>query len=101
MAVIANGKTTVAAAGTPVPLSVPTNITRAKWLTIQPLSTNTGNIYVGNKGMVKATLAGVMAVLGPTAPPLPIFTEGPSINVEDIYIDADTTGNAVVSGQAS
>lgn len=101
MAIIANGKTTVAAAGTPVPLITPTNITRAKWLTIQPISTNTGNIYIGNKGMVKATLAGVLAILVPTAPPFPIFVDGPSLNAEDIYIDGDTTGNAVVSGLAS
>jgi hypothetical protein len=101
MAVFANGKTTVAAAGTPVQLSTPTGVTRAKWLTIQALSTNTGNIYVGVKGLNKATLAGVLAILTPTAPPLPIFTEGPSLNGEDIFIDGDTNGNAVVSGGAS
>jgi hypothetical protein len=101
MAIIANGKTTVAAAGTPVQLSAPTGIQRSKWLIIQPLAGNTNNIYVGNKGMNKTTLAGVFAILAPTAQPLPIFVEGASLNMEDIWIDADTNGNAVVSGFAS
>jgi hypothetical protein len=101
MAVFANGKTTVAAAGTPVQLVVPTALFRAKWLIIQALAGNTNNIYVGVKGMNKGTLAGVFAILGPTSQPFPIFCEGPSINPEDIWIDADTNGNAVVSGGAS
>lgn len=101
MAVIANGKTTVVNSGTPVPLIAPTGVQRAKWVTIQPGAANTGNIYIGNKGMIKATLVGVMAVLAPTAVPFPIFVEGASLNMEDIWIDGDTNGNFVVSGFAS
>ena len=101
MAIIANGKTAVTTAGTPVQLVAPTGVSKGKWMTIQPLSTNTGNIYVGNRGLNKSTLAGVMAILAPTAVPFPIFVEGPALNVEDIWIDGDTNGNAVVSGFAS
>lgn len=101
MAIIAGGKKAVAAAGTPVQLSAPSGIQKGKYITIQALATNTGNIYVGNAGLNKGTLAAVMAILGPTANPLQIFTDGPSLNPEDLWIDGDTNGNAVVWGFAS
>ena len=57
---------------------------------------NTGNIYIGQQTMVRATLAGVIAVI----PPGTAFsiTNNVSMNIYDLsklYVDADTANDGV------
>jgi hypothetical protein len=62
---------------------------------------NTGNLYIGVKGMNKATLAGVLFIIPAAAAgavnwftlPAQGFGAGNEITPEDIYIDGDTNGN--------
>lgn len=55
---------------------------------------NTGNIYFGSKGMVKATLAGVIAVIQPGQSFT--LTQNVANNVYDanlLYLDSDTASD--------
>ena len=88
------GKTTVVSAGTPV--RVINSTTNCNVVFFQALSTNTGKVYVGISGMVKATFVNVLRVLvPPPATPLTLdswspqgITPGP-IDLSTIFIDAD------------
>lgn len=68
----------------------------------QALPGNTGKVYLGTAGLVRATLAGVMAVLAvPTANAIPAFsvahTLAPAgITLSDIFVDADVTNDGVL-----
>jgi len=99
------GKVVVAAAGTPVRITTnrpqPTNHVPLQSVSVQALSGNSGaNIYVGGPGLVKATLVDCYAiVLKGSLVPIVINLAPASINGEDIYIDADSSGDAaLVSG---
>lgn len=57
---------------------------------------NTGKVYIGTSAMVRATLAGVIAVLAPGA--AVSLTNNVSLNTyafELWYMDADTAGDGV------
>jgi hypothetical protein len=57
---------------------------------------NTGtNIYIGGRGMVKATRAGVGAVLAKGVA-INLGQYGGSLALDDIYFDGDTTGDKVL-----
>jgi hypothetical protein len=108
------GKRVVAAAGTPVLLfttaEVPVSAagkftTRVSRIYLEALNTNTGFIYIGVKGMVKATLAGVIQTLPP--PNLAKVTNyvdwtenfaGGTNNyqLQDYWIDADVNGEGLI-----
>ena len=103
------GKIQIAAAGTPQKVQIPQvagnpvmNPPSCHALLIQALSTNAGKIYIGLAGLDKATLAQVLVVLPvPTANLLPAFSiavtvAGNAINVGDLWLDADTSGEGVL-----
>jgi hypothetical protein len=94
----AGGKKAVTTAGTPVQLT--TSGVRGKWITIQSNPGNSQKIYIGDKNIVKSTLAGVFAILSPTANPIQIFCESFSLNPEEIWLDADVNGESVIWGVA-
>ncbi len=55
---------------------------------------NTSKIYFGVKGMVKATLAGVIAVLSPgQSIPVTVQDSVNPLNANDFYVDADTAND--------
>lgn len=70
---------------------------------IQTLSSSTGKIFIGLSNMDKTTGVGVLAVLPiPTSNSIPSFSAGnPSaqagINVNDLFIDGDSTSDGVIS----
>lgn len=99
-----NGYVPVPAPGTPVVLAGAK--TPSKVIRIIPLKTggvaNTGVVYIGKAGMVKATGVGVYAALRPT-------DQGITINTGDLmnsdffdlntwFVDADTAADAVLVG---
>ena len=106
---IALGSTTVTSAGTPVPVATATNYVaqgselRVHAILIQALPTNTGKVYVGLKGLTKATYSQVLCVLPPpTTNMYPVFmVEMESVpNFYDIcmvYIDVDVNGEGVLT----
>lgn len=58
---------------------------------------NTGNIYLGLAGMVRATLAGVIYVMAKTSSGYS-FTNNVGLNTyqaQNLYIDADTAGDGI------
>jgi len=63
---------------------------------------NLGKVYIGTAGMVRATLAGVSAVLAiPTVNSIPSYsislTLAPAgIDLSELFIDADTAGEGVL-----
>lgn len=66
-------------------------------IVVQAAPGNTGtNIYVGNKAMVKATLVGVGLVLPKTGAPVSLGQYGGGITLDDLYFDADTSGDKIV-----
>lgn len=102
---VALGKLTLTAAGTPQRLTVPLekmNPPSCHAVFIEVLPTNTAKIYVGLAGLAKATLVQVLAILPvPTVNLLPTFTiavtvAGNAINVGDLWIDADVSGEGVL-----
>jgi hypothetical protein len=69
----------------------------------QALASNTGNVYIGNKSLVKSTLVGCYAVLAiPTVNFLPTFSAALTIapngldSIENFSIDADVASNGVL-----
>lgn len=54
-----------------------------------------GNLYVGSKGMVKATLAGVDHILIP-GESVTLGNGSTSIVLDQVWIDTDTNGNPVL-----
>jgi len=99
-----SGRATVAVAGTRVRL-VATGRTAASWVTIIGEITNTGTVYVGDRTTRNAAL-GAKTYIGhplviPAAGGQPNFCNlremgGPTpYDLYDIWIDADTSGDAV------
>jgi hypothetical protein len=96
------GKLSVAASGTPVPLSTDPTLTASK-LFFQSIPGFTGKTYVGSANMVKATLAGVTRILAPN--PSGGFSENfyiesqdgeNGIRLIDYAVDADVSGEGVL-----
>src|SRR5262245_23823424 len=101
------GLITVPNAGTPVRITTTTQYLQsgiqasfrtAQAILVQTWKANTGQVFVGKSGMVKATGAGVIAVLGiPSTSALHAFGAsnqlGPaSIDIGELYLDADVNG---------
>jgi hypothetical protein len=94
----------VVAAGTPVQFTAVK--TGAKEFRVTPLKTggvaNTGVVYIGKVGMVKATGVGVYAALRPTDPPMDInigdLASGDYYDLSTWYVDSETNGDAVLVG---
>lgn len=110
------GKITVPVAGTPIQLSVQTLIlqalnpagtpaakafTKVQAILLQALFTNTGKIYIGNAGLVKATYVGVgYTLIVPSATAIPSFgmalnTGAAGVDLAEVYLDADNSGEGV------
>ena len=101
MALRSLGKVTVTSGGTPVRVTAnetaPAARVAVQSLTVQPIATNTGNIYVGNASMDRTTLAGVYLIVPTTgyfSGSIPLSPAG--LNAAEIYLDADTDGNAAL-----
>lgn len=102
--IVALGKVTVAASGTPQRIT--STSTHVNSVTIQALPTNTGKIYVMERSNgVIATFVGVAAVIAiPTDNIIPSFSiavsgAGNPINIADLYLDAENNGEgAIVTG---
>lgn len=109
------GKVSVPAAGTPVQLTatqqykdaiaaakLSAQFVTATAVLIQAADGNTGKTYVGKQGMVKATLAGVNAVLvAPTDTFIPSFgiasqLSPAGVDLSEIWFDAATNGEGVL-----
>jgi hypothetical protein len=97
------GKIIVFAAGTPVPVSaVPFNCNTAYFTTLNGQSGQ--QMYIGIAGLTKATLAGALKVLQkPLATPATedtwVLTHSAAqgaIDLNKIFIDADTSGDALL-----
>ena len=95
------GKIAVTTAG--VPQQVVLVTTNCNVAYFQALSTNTGKIYIGLSGLVKATLANVLRVLvPPPTTPLTLDSWNPQgitqapIDLSTIFLDADTSGQGLV-----
>jgi hypothetical protein len=86
----------VAAAGTPVQLYAGSPMVRGKCIIVKALNTNAGTVYVGAGGMDKATLAGVSADLVAGASATYPAHEGNPLNPEELWVDADNAGDAVL-----
>ena len=103
MSLHSNGSTTVPSAGTPAPLISSQIRTACHAFMVEALPTNVGNIYIGLSNMNKATMVGVVAVLAkPTANTIPSFSStvsyAPSaLDLAQIFIDADSSGDGVVA----
>jgi hypothetical protein len=103
MKVVALGKVTVTAAGTPQPVTAtPTPISRVRFSAINDASPNTGKVWVGLSALVKATGVGVLDVL-----PIPAASHwrSPAVEFEfeefyrgdlaDFYLDSAVNGEGV------
>ena len=100
MGLIAIGKKTVTAAGTPE--AVTATAQRLRSIKLQALPTNTGKVWVGTSALNKSTGAGVLHVIeapsGSTSIPgvtLGIEKGSSSLQATEIYIDVDTSGEGV------
>lgn len=112
------GLITVAAPGTPIQLSSvfhntdvwpgPANATTCRvhgvMIETNPLGGNSGRMYVGVEGLVKATLANCLHVCPLLASGVPytvtasLTLAGAAIALNDLYLDADQAGDeALVS----
>ncbi len=93
------GKITVTTPGTPVRVTSQTGL-RASRMLFATDPSDTGAIYLGVAGMVKATRAGVIRVF--TAPGtgpqdgLVLQTDRQTVNPGDYYIDADNAGQGLL-----
>lgn len=113
------GSVAVAAAGTPVQLLAAyqggkylsgnngggkVRVTSILFAVIAGINANTGFIYIGVKGLTKATGVGVIFAIPASAAgivnwfTLPALGWGGANEIcpEDIWLDADTSGNSVV-----
>ena len=64
---------------------------------LQADPSNTGaNIYIGGRGMVKATRAGVGLVLPKTAAPVSLGQYGGGVTLDDLFFDGDTTADKLL-----
>lgn len=104
MALRSFGKVVVTTAGTPVRCTLnetdPTARVGVQTLRVTALAGNSGtNIYVGNASMNKSTLAGVYAIVPKTLTAgveFEIYLAPAGINVNEVYLDADTNGDAAL-----
>jgi hypothetical protein len=70
---------------------------RVYQLMAQAAPSNTGtNIYLGGPGMLKATLANTGLVLTKTAPPVSLGQYGGAFALDDVWFDADTSGDKLL-----
>ena len=102
------GKITVPVAGTPVRCSSTQTIVPSgdsfpvHSVLIQALTANSGKVYIGDRNMVVATLANVIAVLAiPSGGAIPSFsvalTLAPNaINLADLFLDVDVNGEGAL-----
>lgn len=104
------GKTTVTAAGTPVPIAIPATVsgpltpgeTTVHAVLIQALPGNTGKIYIGTVGLDKSALTKCLVVLPiPTVNLLPTFSisvtaAANAVSLADLVIDADQANDGVL-----
>ncbi len=113
------GKVSVPAAGTPVGLLdafsggslkaaqgvAKIRVVSILFVVLNVITVNTGYVYIGVKGMNKATGVGVIAAVpAAAAGALNFFTlpaggwgAGNELTPEDIFLDADTNGNSVLA----
>ena len=99
MGVVSIGKVTVASAGTPVQINPQaTNFAKCRTLMIST-DGNTGSVYIGFKGMVKATGVGVLCVIGKNQYTL-FGDEGAGLQFDtsDLWLDAATNGDSAIFG---
>ena len=100
------GKIVVPVPGTPVQFVAPPPAgiqpVKANSIYVQVWKANTGFVYIGKAGMVKATGVGVLAQL-----PIPTMTSIPEWSnvipgcpdpfaLQDLWVDADVAGDAVL-----
>jgi hypothetical protein len=106
------GRVVVSVAGTPISIydtikaANPTDTTflfkTFHAVLFQALKANTGAVYIGKLGMVKATEAGVSACLAiPTANAIPSYgianqLEPAGVDLSALYLDADVSGEGVL-----
>lgn len=97
------GKIVVTTAGTPV--QVVSGTTNCNTVYFSALSGQAGQqMYIGLKGLVKATLVGVLHILQkPLATPATLDQWAPGsgvsvgpIDLSTIYVDADTSGDGIL-----
>ena len=102
MALKSLGKVTVTTTGTPVRATVnqssPTARLGVQSISVQALAGNSGtNIYVGSSSMNRSTLAGVYCIVPKgSLVPMTIQNAPAGINANEIFIDADTDGDAAL-----
>jgi hypothetical protein len=111
------GRVVVPAAGTPaavyppaaaMPPIIPDGVTgfaTVQSVKLQALPSNTGKIYVGFSGLVKATYANCLGTIAAPSDPIkgPFPSESYSmpfipngLDLSDLYIDADNSGEGVI-----
>lgn len=109
MAIICKGAIVVPVPGTPVQVTAPSvgagtggNPFLIHGILFQALPTNTGKVFVGTAGLVKATYVNVAAILPiPTVNFLPTFSTSITIapnalTLLEFWIDADVAGEGVI-----
>ena len=69
---------------------------------IQPLTSNTGRVYIGTKGFTKNGAGQIAWLAAPSLNISPAFSEtisftGNAINATEFYIDVDNAGEGVVA----
>jgi hypothetical protein len=96
------GRINVSTPGTPVPLSTDPTL-RASKIFFQVIPGLTGKGYVGAKGLVRATLAGVIRVLWPNASGgfsdsflVESYSDSDVLNLSDYYVDMDVAGEGLL-----
>jgi hypothetical protein len=104
---ISFGSVVVPSAGTPVRITVnqvdPTASVLAHALLIQPLTNNTGRIYIGNNASFIKNGTGQIAWLpAPSVNVAPAFSETISyaenaMEANELYIDVDNSGEGVIA----
>jgi hypothetical protein len=102
MNLTANGKIPVPTPGTPVALAV-TAASRSCHLATQVCPANTGKVYLGTPGMVKATLAGVLHVfqIPEAGQPYETYEVEPHEDTDPLYlfeyaVDADVATEGLI-----
>ena len=99
MTVIAMGKIAPTTPGTPVLVTADSKILAGRVMFAVP-TTNTGKVYLGQPGMNKATLAGVMrdfspAQVGPQDGAV-LWTSDEFFQMSEYAIDADVAGDGLL-----
>jgi hypothetical protein len=102
MTVTAMGRVNVAAPGTPVPLATDPTLKVSK-IFVQVIPGLTSKAYIGQRGMNKATLAGVIRVLWPNPTGgicdqfyIESTAENDSLPLSEYCVDMDVAGEGVL-----